>query len=122
MSPPRVNSGTGTNPRPASGTQLSSEHSEPDRQRQLHALIWPSVPLHELMQELGQLAVLIGAALAQLAADIFGHVPRPTFRRTDAAARRASRSQLKFGRRSAPLVPQARQVNRGSISDSRTSS
>jgi hypothetical protein len=36
--------------------------------------------------------------------------------------RRASSSQWKFGRTSAPFVPQAWQVNRGSISDSRMSS
>jgi hypothetical protein len=41
---------------------------------------------------------------------------------TPQSASRASRSQRKLGRRSAPLVPQARQVKRGSISDSRTSS
>jgi hypothetical protein len=37
-------------------------------------------------------------------------------------ARRASISQSKFGRTSAPFVPQTWQVNRGSISDNRTSS
>jgi hypothetical protein len=37
-------------------------------------------------------------------------------------ARRASSSQLKFGRTSAPFWPQTWQVNSGSRSDSRTSS
>jgi len=32
------------------------------------------------MQELGQLAVLIGAALAQFASNVFGYVARPSFR------------------------------------------
>lgn len=36
------------------------------------------------MQEVGQLAVLIGAALAQFAGDVFGHVARPSLRCVEA--------------------------------------
>jgi len=58
-----------------SGTGLAAE---------THALIRPNVPLHELMQEVGQLAVVIGAALAQFAGDVFGHVARPSLRCVEA--------------------------------------
>jgi hypothetical protein len=58
----------------------------------------------------------------------FGHASdpsglvRPDVCRPEIVARRASSSQLKFGRTSAPLWPQTWQVNSGSRSDSRTSS
>jgi hypothetical protein len=47
---------------------------------------------------------------------------RPDVCRPDNLARRASCSQSKFGRTSAPFRPQVWQVNSGSISESRTSS
>jgi hypothetical protein len=46
----------------------------------------------------------------------------PDVFRPEIVARRASSPQVKFGRTSAPFRPQAWQVKRGSISDSRTSS
>jgi len=45
----------------------------------LEGSIWPFVLFHQVLQEVRQLALLMVAALPQLAGYIFRHVPRPSF-------------------------------------------
>ena len=66
--------------------------------------------------------------IRRLRAELFQHLLKSSTIFDDqlaiagSAASRASRAQWKLGLRLAPLVPQAWQVKRGSMSDSRTSS